>query len=230
MIRLQVQVPFRNGKTMNEISSVKRNRAGRPTREQAKARQAKLLDCAAEHFLERGFEKATVEAIAADMNMTKRTIYARYASKEELFEAALCRAIEKRAVPQEKIEATRTDDLAQTLTNIAMQRINLLSDEQGLKLQRLIEIESFRFPDIFHMAYRLHSGPTIRFIQRVLDEENAAGRLAISDTELAANTFMSMVVGGPVRFITSGNPLPEHELQERVAFAVDLFLQGAKPR
>lgn len=215
---------------MNEISSIKRSRAGRPTKAQARARQAELLDCAAEHFLDGGFEKTTVEAIAADMNMTKRTIYARYSSKDELFRAALRRCIETRAVPQEKIEATRTDDLVQTLTNIAMQRISLLADEQGLKLQRLIEIESFRFPEIFHIAYGLHSGPTMRFIRRLLDEETAAGRLEISDTELATTIFMGMVVGGPARFITSGNALPEDELKRRISFAVNLFLDGVRRR
>ncbi len=215
---------------MNEISEIRRPRAGRPTKEQAEARQAKLLDCAIDHFLERGFEQTTVEAIAADMNMTKRTIYARYSSKDELFKAALQRCIEQQTVPLATIETTRTGDLAQTLFNIAMQRIDLLSDARGLKLHRIIETESFRFPDIFGMAYKLHSGPTMRYIGQLLEEGTAKGELNVSDPDLAAIAFMSMVVGGPVRFISSGNPLPPQEVRRQVSFAVNLFLDGARRR
>lgn len=182
------------------------------------------------HFLEKGFEQTTVEAIAADMNMTKRTIYARYSSKEDMFHAALRRCVEQSAVPLENIQAARTDDLNETLINIAKQRIGLVSTKKGLALQRLIETESFRFPDIFGMAFEIYSKPTVMFLKRLFEEETAAGRLNLRDPELAAMTFMSMVVGGPVRFITSGNPLAEADLDKRVAFAVELFLEGARAR
>lgn len=215
---------------MNKISAIKQNRAGRPTREQAKARQAELLDAAIEQFCENGFDMTTIEALASDVSMTKRTVYARYEDKASLFRAALKRAIESYSVSQARIAATRTDDLEQSLTNIAMLRIRLVSEERGLKLQRLIEREAYRFPDIFQMSYELGAGPTVHFLAGLLEEETQAGRLAIDDPLLAANVFMSMVVSGPVRFITSGNPLPEDELNARVAFAVRLFLEGAKPR
>jgi len=215
---------------MNRMAPIKSPRAGRPTKEQAEARQAALLDCAMKHFLDKGFEQTTLEAIAADMNMTKRTIYARYPSKEDLFHAALRRCVEQNAVPLADIEAARTRDLAETLINIAKQRINLVSTAKGLALQRLIETESFRFPDIFGMTFDIYSKPTVMFLKRLFEEETAAGSLNLREPELAATTFMSMVVGGPVRFITSGNPLTDADLDKRVAFAVNLFLEGARAR
>lgn len=215
---------------MNQISPIPQVRAGRPTKEQAEARQAELLDRAIDHFLESGFERATIEAIAADVGMTKRTVYARYPDKAALFRAALRRAIERFAISQKTIEATRAPCLEQTLTNIAMLRIDLVATSEGLKLQRIINTESYRFPDIFTTYYEIAARPTVEFLTRLLRDETAAGRLALDNPELAAGTFMSMVVGGPVRFITSGNPLPKRQLDERVRFAVHLFLEGAKPR
>ena len=215
---------------MNQISSIKRPRAGRPTKEQARERQEALLDCAIEHFLKRGFDGATVEAIAVDVSMTKRTVYARYPDKAAIFRAAVHRAIERFAISQSSIEATRTDSLAETLTNIAMLRIELVASAEGLRLQHIINTESFRFPEIFSSYYEIAALPTVRFLTDVLRSETEAGRLSIAEPELAANTFMSMVVGGPVRFITSGNPLSQKELKHRVAFAVNLFLEGAKAR
>ena len=64
----------------------------------------------------------------------------------------------------------------------------------------------------------------------MLRRETEAGRLALDEPAMAANVFMSMVVSGPVRIIVSGNPLTEKEIDERIAFAVSLFLNGARPR
>lgn len=205
-------------------------RAGRPTREQAQARQVALLDAALEHFLDKGYESATIEAIAAEVSMTKRTVYAKYPDKTALFRAAVRHGTQRRAVSDEVIAATRKGSLEDTLVAIAMLRIGLVGEPAGAKLQRLINTESYRFPDIFQTYYDIAALPTVRFLADILDEETRAGRLAIGDAMLAANVFMSMVVSGPVRFILSGNALTRDDIDRRVRFATDLFLKGAEPR
>lgn len=207
-----------------------RSRPGRPTREQAEARADELLEAALDHFLDKGYESATIEAIAAEVGMTKRTVYARYPDKPALFRAAVHRAIERYKITEERIQATDCGDLEQTLRNIARLRIDLVASPQGLKLQRIINTESYRFPEIFTEVYELGALPTIRFLARLLRRETEAGRLALDEPAMAANVFMSMVVSGPVRIIVSGNPLTEKEIDERIAFAVSLFLNGARPR
>lgn len=203
---------------------------GRPTRGQARARHAALLECAFDHFLERGFEQATIEAIAADMSMTKRTVYARYPSKTDLFHAAVQRGIESYAPSQDRIAAICADTIEQTLVNIAKLRVELIQTSNGMKLQRVINTESFRFPEIFTMYYKLAIRPTVRYLADLLQRETDAGRLAIDDPRMAARVFMSMVVGGPARFIISGFTLDEDELDTRILFSVRLFLSGARPR
>ncbi len=205
-------------------------RAGRPTREQAEARHGELLDTALDHFLDKGYEPATIEAIAAQVGMTKRTVYARYPDKAALFRAAVHRAIERYTIPQDRIDATECGDLEQTLHNIARLRIDLVASPQGLKLQRIINTESYRFPEIFTEVYEIGALPTIRFLASLLRRESEAGTLAIADPAQAAVVFMSMVVSGPARIIVAGVPLPPEEIDERIAFAVRLFLNGARPR
>lgn len=215
---------------MDKLATLLRPRAGRPTREQAEARHEELLDTALDHFLEKGFEQATIEAIAGAVGMTKRTVYARYPDKVSLFRAAVHRAIERYSVSDDVIRATETDDIEQTLINIARLRIDQVATPNGLRLQRIINTESYRFPDIFTTSYEISAVPTIKFLARLLKRETEAGRLAVSEPAKAANVFMSMVVSGPVRIIVSGNVLPDDELNERVAYAVRLFLDGARPR
>lgn len=215
---------------MNGIATIPRPKAGRPTREQAEARHVELLDRALDHFLDKGFEQATIEAIAADVGMTKRTVYARHPDKVSLFRAAVRRAIERYTIPAERIEATDCGDLEQTLVNIAMLRIDLVASPQGLKLQRIINTESYRFPDIFTDTFELGAMPTVRFLASLLERETARGTLAVDQPMEAAVVFMSMVVSGPVRTIVSGNPVPVETVTKRVRYAVRLFLNGARPR
>jgi AcrR family transcriptional regulator len=208
-----------------------RPRAGRPTREQADARHAELLDAALDHFLDKGFEPATIEAIAASVNMTKRTVYALYPDKVALFRAAVRRAIGKIAVSEERIRAGDCDDLAAALTNFAHLRVDPVTSPTGLKLQRIINTESYRFPDIFTLYYDLAALPVIQALAGRLAAEVAAGRLRIAeDAMLAANTFVSMAASGLVRMAVSGTMPGDVEIERRITFAVRLFLDGARPR
>jgi TetR/AcrR family transcriptional repressor of mexJK operon len=215
---------------MNDLATAPRPKAGRPTREQAEARHNELLEVALDQFLDKGFELATVEAIAQAVGMTKRTVYARYPDKVSLFRAAVGRAIERYVVPPERIAATDCGDLERTLNAIAWLRVEQVMTPSGLKLQRIINSESYRFPETFAPFVELATKPTLRFLADLLERETAAGRLAIREPQRAADVFLSMVVSGPVRTFVLGRPMSREMMGERISFAVRLFLDGARPR
>jgi len=215
---------------MNTVPLAPRIRAGRPTREQAEQRHEELLDCALKMFLDKGYELATIEAIAMAMGMTKRTVYARYPEKSALFKAAVQRAIELYTVPMAALRAAVTDDLETTLTNIARIRIDNVMSPVGLRLQRILSAESYRFPEIFNQAYEQGAKPSIDFLADVLRQHNAAGTTDVADPERAALAFVSLVVSGPTRVVVSGNVIDQAELEERIRFSVRLFLNGVRRR
>lgn len=215
---------------MNPTLPPERIKAGRPTRAQAEARREQLLDTALNLFLEHGFEQATIEMIAAEVGMNRRTVYARYDDKATLFQAAVQRAIERQIVSPHELTDLDNGDLAQTLEAVARLRVNQMMTPGALRLQRIINTESYRFPDILSASYVQHTKPVIDFIAGVLDRGVAAGDVAPTDTTLAAQTFMSMVISGWVRRIAVGRaPTPE-EFDERVHFTVGLLLNGLRPR
>ncbi len=215
---------------MNAATTLIRVRAGRPTPEQAETRKRELLERALYHFLAKGFDQTTIEAVAADVGMTKRTVYARYPEKTALFLAAVRCAVERMIVPLHELEALDRGNIAQTLAAVARMRLDQVMTPQGLQLQRIINTESYRFPEIFTLHYELGARPVIDFLAALLARETAAGRLAIAKPAMAANVFMSMVVSGPVRIIVSGNRISKAEIEERMSFAIRLFLDGARPR
>jgi AcrR family transcriptional regulator len=75
---------------MSEKSPKRRTRA---TREQTRAR---LLRAASEVFAERGYERASLDDVAAAAGLTKGAIYSSFASKDELFYALMAERIGER--------------------------------------------------------------------------------------------------------------------------------------
>jgi TetR/AcrR family transcriptional regulator, mexJK operon transcriptional repressor len=204
--------------------------AGRPTAVQSQQRHDELLESALDLFVDKGFEQATIEAIAASVGMTKRTVYARHPNKAALFKAAVQRSIERLIVPPAMLESLDTGDIAATLAAVARLRVEQVMTPAGLKQQRIINSESYRFPEIFIMAYEQNTRPIVDFLAGLLRRETASGALSVTDPNRAAVVFLSMVVSGPVRVIVSGNRLTRAEIEDRLQFAIRLFLDGARAR
>jgi AcrR family transcriptional regulator len=204
--------------------------AGRPTREQSLQRREELLDCALDSFLEYGFEQATMEQIATAIGMSKRTVYAYFDDKETLFRAAVERAIERYTVPREALDALVGDDLEQTLRAVGRLRVANVASHVSTTLQRILAAQSHRFPDLFNAAFQRGAGPTIEFLRDLFARHQARGEVSIPDPERAAVAFLSLVVSGPARLIVSGNPLSEEEIDARITFGVELFLNGIRVR
>ena len=99
----------------SESAARPRKGPGRQTPGQTKQRNLELLHKALDLFLEQGFERTTIDAIAASVGMAKRTVYLRYGDKTRLFKAALQRAIEEWIVPVDRLRAAETDDVEETL-------------------------------------------------------------------------------------------------------------------
>jgi len=215
---------------LTHAASTRHRGAGRPTREQAEARHEELLDAALEEFLEHGFELTTIEMVATRVSMTRRTVYARYADKAALFRAAVQRAIERQIVPPDVLAGFDKGDLAETLESVARLRIGQVMTPNGLRLQRIINTESYRFPEIFTANFEQSAKPVLDFVAGVLDRAAAAGRISPTDSGSAASAFMSMVVGGQVRAIVSGRAPTRAELDRKVTFTVRLLLDGLRPR
>lgn len=206
-----------------------RSRAGRPTAEQAEQRHLELLDRALDLFLKKGFELTTLDAIAAAMHMTKRTIYGLYPNKEALFKAAVQRAIDASLVPIEKLQAIESEDLEITLISVARQRIEAFLSPTGRRLQRVISAESYRFPEILTLAYKKGTKPVVDFLADQFRRHTATGAIQVEKPETAAAVFLSMAVGGPARGMLAGT-LPEDStnLDEHVKYCVKIFLDGIR--
>jgi TetR/AcrR family transcriptional regulator, mexJK operon transcriptional repressor len=193
-------------------------------------RHGQLLEQALDMFLDRGYAQTTIDAIAAAVNMTKRTIYARYEDKAALFRAAVQHAIKKWVVAPQVLRALECDTLEDTLLAVARMRIAHAGRPESVRLGRVIAAESFRFPDIFTIAYEQGTMPIVTFVADLLRRYQDSGAIRVKRPQMAAYAFLSLVVGGPARAIATGRNFDPDEMEERIVFSVELFLNGIRLR
>jgi AcrR family transcriptional regulator len=189
-----------------------------------------MLETALDMFLDKGFEQTTIEAIATTLGMTKRTIYARYEDKAALFTAAVEQAVDRWMMPIDQLETLDGEDLEASLLAIARMRVAHVLSPVGLRMQRVLSAEAYRFPDIFTAAYDRGSRPVIQFLATLFERHHERGTIVVPRPFMAATVFLGMVVGGPTRTIALGKRPDPEEMEDRITFSLALFLDGVRPR
>ena len=206
-------------------------RGGRPTREEAERRAERLIEVAADMFLERGFHATTMEAVAEKAGIGKPTLYARYRDKSELFTAVLRRRIEHYLAPLGRrmtdLEATNIET---ALTEIGRHVLAVSTSSGALAVNRIIMAQAERFPELEQLAYEEGWLAGVKAVAGVLAFYAERGDISVADPELAADMFLSLVLGRASRAGAIGRMRTRKAMEHRVRSAVRLFLDGARPR
>lgn len=209
-------------------ATAEREREVRPFDDQ---KTAAIINAAREAFLARGFDGASMDKIALSAGVSKRTVYNRFRSKEELFGAAIedtCRKllpvntsdIEASLPPRDLILALSREFVAGALT------------PEALSLRRIASFEAGRTPAIGRNY--IEHGPQFMVEQctPILKRIVAKGALDIKDPE-AAIWRLGALITEPLhtRMLLGDAPADlDAAIDEQVTFGVDAFflIYGAK--
>ena len=202
-----------------------RRRPGRPT-----LSNEELLDAALDLFLENGFERTGIEAIAAAAGMAKRTVYARYSDKTALFEAALNRAIEDWIVPVDVLQGVEGDDVEDTLLRIGQILVRNVLRPNGQRLLRLTNAVAGQMPEIAAFNVQKGTEPTLAYLADLFRRRLGPDGMAASQAADAAEAFLDLVVGGPANLAARGVALDDAAVDRHTRYTVGLFLHGVVPR
>ncbi|MDX0111135.1 TetR/AcrR family transcriptional regulator [Sinorhizobium meliloti] len=77
------------GRHRTSMIRARRRAGGRPTREEAEALTRRLLDSARSTFARKGISNSSMEEIAAELGISKHTLYRRYPNRQALLEAVV---------------------------------------------------------------------------------------------------------------------------------------------
>lgn len=189
-----------------------------------------ILRAATEAFFEAGYERASMDEIAAKAAVSKATVYSHFRNKKALFEAIVRELCQRLVTPLRLGESDRADP-AETLTAFARSYIEVLLDPASLALHRLLVAEATRNPDLAGASYRAGGAQALRGLAEYLAQETAKGTLAVEDATLAAEQLFGMLNGHlQVRALLHVEPRPSPETLDRfISTAITAFLRAHRP-
>jgi AcrR family transcriptional regulator len=205
---------------------------GRPRLIEENTRRQLLLDAAESVFVELGYSAASMDDIARKAGMSKKTLYRIFNDKESLFAAVVDARRAVLAAMIAEIDTTGSQAADKVLRSWLGKVAGFALAPRQVALHRLVIAEAQRAPELARAFYQAGSSKICQGLTEWLAEQNARGALRISDAASAANMLFSMVCSGPQsRVLMHGAESPERSvIEERVANAVELFLNGAAPR
>jgi len=183
-----------------------------------------IVQAAIAEFREHGFAGTSMDRVAAVAEVSKRTVYNHFPSKEELFEAILWQLWQR----SQALAGVRYDPQAPLrgqVLELLTQKMRLLCDPSFIALSRVALAEMMHTPErVQAMLTRLAEkeegfGAWIRAAQ-------ADGRLRAADPQYAAHQLQGMVKAFAFwPQLTLGQPPLDAGQQERLlADCVDMFL------
>ena len=198
----------------------------------AREKREQILDGARRVFLREGFAATSTDVIAREAKVSKRTLYAYYPSKEELFGDVL-RALTIEDPQTRMLESMRRidprsrEEFREALVGLASKLLSSMMDPCYLALLRTIIADTHRFPqlgDIFRSTVP----------ERAIEEGGAMllraqenGVAARGDAEVMARMFMGPLLSYALTdglFRPEGRPRPPEP--EKIEEVVELYMKA----
>jgi TetR/AcrR family transcriptional regulator, mexJK operon transcriptional repressor len=143
-----------------------------------------IVEAARITFLARGYDAASMDQIALTAGVSKRTVYNRFRSKEELFGAAIedtCRNL----VPVNLAEIEDSLPPQELIRQLSQQFVEGILEPEALALRRIATFEAQRSPEI-GQSYLVH-GPQwmVDHCSPILERLAAKGFLRLENPRAA---------------------------------------------
>lgn len=217
-------------------SKAGRHAGGRPTREEAARRETRLLDVATAMFLDGGYDGTSMDAIAAASGVGKPSLYARYGDKRALFLAVLRHRVRCWAAPIAELgpcpqHPLRLDELEPLLVAVGRRILDCSITPESVALKRVLTSQAGQFPELAATLQDAGWGALVRHVAALMRQAVDFERSAVSDPELAADLFLSLVLGRLSHEALLGIEIDRSAIAGRIAAAVKVFLGiGFVPR
>jgi TetR/AcrR family transcriptional repressor of cmeABC operon len=159
-----------------------------------KARYDKLIDAAAEVFLQYGFEKAKMNEIIKRAGGSFVTIYKIFGSKEAIFTEVLSKKTEEVFKNIERSAISYGENFEDFLYGIGKQIITLTTSDEICTFHRLILFEAHKNnAKVGKLFFENAIKRTASMVEKYFIRERERGNIEIEDPALAAYQFLHML-------------------------------------
>lgn len=159
--------------------------------------RAAIFEAATTLFLRNGYSATTMDDIAEQAGVSKRTVYNNFTDKEALFREVVLAATEiaEEFATDAAAELADPDDLPAALFALARRLAAGATNPRVVRLRRLLIGEAHRFPDLAAEYYRLAPGRVMAALAAALESLASRGRLPVTDPDRAAEQLAFLVLG-----------------------------------
>ncbi len=199
-----------------------------PAPDRMAEKRSKILAGAREVFREAGFERASVDVIAARAGVSKATVYNHFADKKALFVAAVVEATDElRASLCECVERPG-GDVDHALQRIGEKIMGVWLTPAVASLYRQAIAEAAQLPEIGRMVFERGTVALQDAVAAQLGRWRDAGALVIQDPRGAAITFIALCQGDLVHRMRLGvlESPPDAQIRDTVRRAVRTFVRA----
>ena len=159
-------------------------RRGRPKSEE---KRESIREAAADLFLKEGYERCSMDSIAAAAGVSKQTVYSHFENKDELFRCCIVKKVEMYDL---RVRTSEHHDLESGLQSFANGFLRLVSDPQAVKMWRLMMTEAEEHSRVAEMFYETGPGESLHSLAAFLERHR--DRLDTEDFLGAARTFLAL--------------------------------------
>lgn len=195
------------------------------------AKREAILEAAGRLFLEHGFERTTMDTVAAAAGVSKLTVYNHYHDKEGLFRALIAHKCQE-YFDGKDFEHLGTLPPKQALTRVASGFLGLIYQSDVLSLYRLLIGGASEHASQNRAFYDSGPRPTIEALARLLAGFHARGQLRVGDPQRAAEHLLAMLQGCMhQRALLNVEPGPPRAsaLKEHLEDVVAVFMRAYAP-
>jgi len=184
-----------------------------------------ILDAASGLFLDKGYGNVSMDEVAKRANVSKRTVYNHFASKEILFGEIV--RLTWDGINQPLLILDDKDDIKNVLKSYTLNALKMLRSEKFSKMLRLVIGESGNFPELSSF-YSEHGVKTIlSSVEEYFKALNETGKLNIPEPDIAAQQYVGMVKESlfwPVLLGVFRPPTPERDIKV-IDATIDIIFQ-----
>lgn len=199
-------------------------RAGRP---RDPAKHEAIVHSALHTFLERGFNAATIEQIAARAGVSKVTIYNRFADKETLFEQVVKEQTDNFAAAT-MADAVASGDLTVRLEAFGRSLLHFLFASDHVALDRMLPQELAQHPQMAQRFFDAGPGQCRIRLAQMLEQARLEQQIDFEDSIQAAEDLMALWKGFADVELKFGvrQRLSDEELDAKVRHGTRIFLRA----
>lgn len=203
----------------------------RTRRRTAEERREAILQTAATLFFEQGYGATCIDCIIERIGGSKRDIYAQFGNKEGILDALVKQTSQTLMDTLDAAEESSAD-LRETLRRFGRKLLGMYAIQGTFNVYHTVVAEALRFPDLAQTFYDHGPARTTAKLAKILDDAKSRGEINITSGDSAAALFVGMFRGDLHFQIVLGRRLPpdEKEIDQIVTTAVDIFLNGTRPR